>query len=192
MLANIPLHEHQQSELAMDDQLNRQQCFVEQFERHHSRLFGFIYSMLRDREATQEVLQETCVTLWEKFDDYDPATPFTRWAFTVARYKVLSHIQASSRQERPFDADVVERLASVQESLPESASSAREQALKHCVEHLSAAQQQLLWKCYDGQSTVRQVAEEIGRSPQSVHNSLKSIRNKLLACVKRTLSREGS
>jgi len=37
-------------------------------------------------------LQETCLTLWEKYDEYDPATPFCAWAFTVARFKVLSHV----------------------------------------------------------------------------------------------------
>ena len=43
--------------------------------------------------------------------------------------------------------------------------------------------------CYVEGIPVRQIADAMGRSPQSVHNSLRRIRSWLLECIQRELNR---
>jgi RNA polymerase sigma-70 factor (ECF subfamily) len=45
-------------------------------------------------------LQATCVKLWEKSGEWDPTTEFLPWAFSVARFTVLSHLRDRMR-DRP-------------------------------------------------------------------------------------------
>ena len=164
--------------------------FSQRLERHHARLFSYVFSMVRNLDDAQDVLQETCLTLWEKYDDYDPQTPFCAWAFTVARFKVLSHVDRKRRRSRQFNPQVLAELAAIQASILPEESDARRDALRRCIEKLSQQQRSLLWKCYETTRSVKQTAEQLGRTPHSVHNSLRWIRQKLMECIDHTLARE--
>ena len=58
--------------------------FIEALTRHQPALEAFCHANLANREDAQEVLQATCVKLWQKSADWDPNTDFLPWAFTVA------------------------------------------------------------------------------------------------------------
>jgi len=169
---------------------NRHEAFTELLCEHHGRLFGYVFSLVRNLDDTHDVLQETCTTLWEKFDEYDPTTPFHKWAFTVARYKVLSHVDRKRRQRQYFNPSLLGELADVQDHRAADTDYARRDALHSCLDRLSDKQRSLIWDCYDGAKKVRQIADELDRTPNSVHNSLRLIRHKLMECIDRTLSSE--
>ena len=63
----------------------------------------------------------------------------------------------------------------------------RRGALAGCVEKLRQRDRQLLDECYGREGGVTQVAGRHGRSPQSIHNSLRRIRRALFECIRRTL-----
>jgi RNA polymerase sigma-70 factor (ECF subfamily) len=155
---------------------------------HHARIFGYVFSLVRNLEDTQDVMQETCVTLWEKFDDYDPATPFLPWALTVARFRSLSYLDR--RRRRHFSPQVVAELEATYRDRTAVADEQRLEGLRHCIHKLPSAQAQLLWRCYEGPLSIRQIAAELGRTPSSLHNSLRHIRQKLLDCIHRTQTAE--
>ena len=67
--------------------------FIEALTRHQPALEAFCYANIARREDAQEVLQATCVKLWQKASDWDQETAFLPWAFTVARYVALSHLR---------------------------------------------------------------------------------------------------
>lgn len=160
------------------------EAFSQLIQDHHARIFGYVFSLVRNLEDTQDVIQETCVTLWEKFDDYDPATPFLPWALTVARFRSLSFMDR--RRRRNFSPQVVAELEALYRDRTESPSDQRLEGLRRCVDKLPKSQAQLLWRCYEGPLSIRQVAAELGRTPSSLHNSLRLIRQKLLECLHRS------
>jgi len=55
---------------------------------------------------------------------------------------------------------------------------------------LSEADQNLLRLCYDGGRIIKQIAEEVGRPPQSTYNSLCRIRRRLFDCIRRLAARK--
>ena len=63
-------------------------------------------------------------------------------------------------------------------------------ALSGCVARLGQPDRHLVQRCYGDGVPVRQMAAELGRSPQSVHNSLRRIRVVLLECIRRALRQE--
>lgn len=65
----------------------------------------------------------------------------------------------------------------------------QQEALLDCMNKLSAVDLELVKLCYGSQCSFREVAEQLGRSPQSVYDSLSRIRRVLLECIDRTVSR---
>ncbi|MFZ4766349.1 MAG: sigma factor [Roseimicrobium sp.] len=64
--------------------------FIEELTRHQPALEAFCHAHVARREDAQEVLQATCVKLWQKATDWNPDTAFLPWAFTVARFVAMS------------------------------------------------------------------------------------------------------
>ena len=60
-----------------------------------------------------------------------------------------------------------------------------------CVGKLRLRDQDLLRACYGRSVRIAELARDWGRSTQSIHNSLRRIRQALFECVRRTLAREG-
>ena len=54
------------------------------------------------------------MTLWEKFGEYRPDSPFLPWACRFAHFKVLAHRKKNRRQPALLDDDVLEILAEEQ------------------------------------------------------------------------------
>lgn len=60
----------------------------------------------------EDLVQETLLAIHLKRETYDPAQPFTPWAYMLARYKLLDHYRrAGTRKSVPIE-DAGELLAS--------------------------------------------------------------------------------
>ena len=109
--------------------------FIEALARHHSALEAFCHANLANREDAREVLQTTCVKLWQKAADWDPDTEFLPWAFTVARFTILSYYRDRKRDRLVFDEDVIQAMVKETENAATSYD-ARREALAKCVKNL--------------------------------------------------------
>src|SRR5256885_9759996 len=79
--------------------------------RHQAELFRYIFSLVPHQEDARDALQETCVALYRKFADYDPAKPFLAWAYGFAYLEVLKQRERTCRGGRHLREDLVELLA---------------------------------------------------------------------------------
>ncbi len=61
-----------------------QREFIRLFAQHERTIYAHILALLGDAEATQDVFQETCVVLWEKFAEFQAGTHFGAWARKIA------------------------------------------------------------------------------------------------------------
>ena len=71
--------------------------FVQLFARHEPGLRSFLRSLLPTWEDVDEVMQQTCLVLWQKFGDFELGTDFGRWACTAARFEVLKYRRKMAR-----------------------------------------------------------------------------------------------
>jgi RNA polymerase sigma-70 factor, ECF subfamily len=153
-------------------------------------VFLYAMSLLHNVADAEEVLQETEVVLWRKFDQYQPGTDFVRWACGIAHFEAMKIRTSRARDARLFSDGFVEMLAAESLKSPDLLET-RRQALAQCLAKLSESDRQLVLGRYEPGATTRTVAKTLGRSVQGTRKTLHRIRKALLACVRRTLAREG-
>jgi RNA polymerase sigma-70 factor (ECF subfamily) len=159
--------------------------FAELLRQNQSRLFGYVHSLVRDLDDAEDLFQQTTVILWKKFADFDRDRSFFSWACGVARLEAANFLRARGRQRLYFGDELNLMLVEAHEELPEEDD--RREALGRCVEKLRQRDRELLEACYGDEAGVRATAGRLGRSPQSVHNSLRRIRRALFECVQRSV-----
>jgi RNA polymerase sigma-70 factor, ECF subfamily len=166
--------------------------FVDLVTPFQGQLLGYLYAILRNHQDAEDVLQQTYMELWRKFDQYDPQRSFFGWAREIARFQALTFVRQSRRDRLQFGSALIELLAEEMLATPQQyeQESARLRSLRLCIGQLKLSDRRLLRQCYRGRQTFREVAEKIGRSPQSVTNSLRRIRAALMECIQRTLAAE--
>lgn len=156
--------------------------FIEALTRHQPALEAFCHANLANREDAREVMQATCVKLWQKAADWNSDTEFLPWAFTVARFTILSHYRDQQRDRLVFDEDVVQAMA---DKIEEAATAFddRCEALARCMKKLNQRQRALLHDHYTVSQSLREIAEASGRSLSAVKMTLLRIRQQLSACI---------
>jgi len=162
--------------------LDQTRDFVTQLINVQTRLYGFILSVLGDRDAADDVLQETNVVIWDKRDQFEPGTNFGAWACTIAHYQVLAYRQSRARDRHKFNDALTESLAKVASDRTDNIDS-RRSALRVCLDALTDAQRELISSRYTGRESVGQIAERVGRPVGSVYQALYRIRATLQECI---------
>ena len=66
----------------------------------------------------------------------------------------------------------------------------QQEMLAQCVDELSPDDQQLVRLCYGQPHSIKQVADKLQRSVQTLYNSLSRIRHALFDCIRLRLARE--
>jgi RNA polymerase sigma-70 factor, ECF subfamily len=160
--------------------------FIEALTRHQPALEAFCHANLANREDAREVLQATCVKLWQKAADWDADTEFLPWAFTVARFTILSHYRDQKRDRLVFDEDVTRAMADEIEEAATAFDNRRE-ALAKCMKKLDQRSWTLLHDHYTVSQSLRKIAETSGRSLSAIKMTLLRIRQQLSACIEREM-----
>jgi RNA polymerase sigma-70 factor, ECF subfamily len=63
------------------------------FDRHKSRLFAFLYHLMGDRAAAEDLVGETFLRLYQARSRYRAGTAFTPWLLTIARNLALGELR---------------------------------------------------------------------------------------------------
>lgn len=174
----------------MSDLQTQKLEFAECLHQHQAQLFGYIHSLLRNLSDADDLFQQTTLILWRKFGEYDRQRSFLSWACGVARFEIANFLRSRSRQQLYFTDEISLLLIEAQEALKQDEIDSRREALAKCTAKLRATDRKLLEDCYGESAGVAAVAARQGRSPQSVHNSLRRIRRALFECIRRTMGHE--
>jgi RNA polymerase sigma-70 factor (ECF subfamily) len=173
------------------DKAGAEGCFVELYLRHQREIYSFIVQLVRDYDDSEDLLQKTGVILWRKFDQFERGTSFLAWARTVAKLEVQTYLRSKRRDRVCFSSETIELLAEeIEKEMGEE--DRRHEALLRCLEQLRPVDQELTRRCYARGASIRRIAEAAGRSIDGVYQSLRRIRQTLLACVRRRLAAENS
>ncbi|MEM8944991.1 MAG: sigma-70 family RNA polymerase sigma factor [Planctomycetota bacterium] len=163
--------------------------FVELYSQYYPRLNFYLMALLPSSTDAADVMQETSLVLWKKFESYETDTNFLAWACKIARIQALKHYQRSSRSAKLFDTSVLEKIA---EDAEQAASRpiVPLEVLELCLSKLTETDRTLIRRRYEPGITVKQIATEIDRTANSISKSLGRIRRALLQCIERRLHQE--
>lgn len=165
-----------------DDQSGAQQRFLSLFLRSEREIFCYVAALVPNVVDAEDIVQQTAIALWEKFDAYNPAQPFTPWACRFALNKAKQWIERRQRWQALLEGGLAEELAQRHEELrPEL-----EVRLKHlegCLGKLSEDQRSLIQGYYYHRSGIEKLAESSGRSIEATYKALQRIRQTLQSCI---------
>ena len=159
-----------------------------QFEAHletvGSALHRFLFSLVADNSAAEDLLQETMLQLWKKRADFEPGSNFRAWSFQMAFNIARSHRRKAARRNEislPSES-LLERLwLSEQESAP--LWEAQITRLPHCLSRLPLDQRDLVVRRYVGKRSVQELAKEQEITPNTMSQRLYRIKQVLQRCV---------
>ena len=55
-------------------------------------VYGYLLTLITDRNRARDLLQETNITIWKKADTFEEGTNFNAWACKIAYFHVLSFV----------------------------------------------------------------------------------------------------
>ncbi len=172
------------------DEQQLHQRFLRTFTVHESAIRAYVRRLVPLRADADDVMQEVAVVLWDKFAELADITGFRPWAFTVARYKVLSWLRDKGRDRLVLAEDVVEMLA--EETVGEDSQLEKQrQALESCTDKLPSDQRSLLMRAYQAGASIQEIARSSGRTVAGFYQWLHRVRKILLDCVQQEIQKGG-
>tara|TARA_B100001964_G_scaffold41795_1_gene46155 strand:+ start:919 stop:1470 length:552 start_codon:yes stop_codon:yes gene_type:complete len=165
--------------------------FVMLFTHEEPALRAFVRSLLPGWHDVDEVMQQTGIVIWNKFDQYEEGTNFMRWACVIARFEVLKYRRSKARERLVFREDLWELLAEEATDSAEMLQKER-QALDECMQKLPDTDRALIGAAYAHGTSIKEVAESAGHSATAFYKKLHRIRLGLLGCIQRQLVKEGT
>lgn len=151
---------------------------------------AYIGAVLFDRSLRDDLLQNTAMAAFQKFDQYDPNRPFTSWAIGIARLEVLRARRSIARAKVVFDSEAVDKITAVYQAKIDEYDYRRE-ALAKCLEHLPEEKRALLRLRYFESMPYPDIAAKLTCQEGAVRTMLCRLRAALDACIRRRLSQEG-
>jgi RNA polymerase sigma-70 factor (ECF subfamily) len=144
-------------------------------------LYQYILCLVPNWANADDVLQETQLRLWKDFDHYQTGTSFRSWAFSVARYQVLTFRRQQQRSRIVFSQELIDTMDIMLQQAERNDSSITE--LRRCIDQLPPNSRELLRLCYGNQESVTVVAARSSRSLTAVYKALSRIRRALRECI---------
>lgn len=174
-----------------DDRAADQQRFLSLFLRSEKEIFRYVAALVPNLADAEDIVQQTALALWEKFDAYDPAQPFTPWACRFALNKTRQWIERRQRWQALLGAGLAEEVAQRREELrPEL--EVRLRHLETCLAKLPEDQRSLVEGYYYHRSGIEKLAEDSGRTVAATYKALQRIRHSLQVCLQHAVGPEGA
>ncbi|MBT8282535.1 MAG: RNA polymerase sigma factor [Muriicola sp.] len=165
----------------MDDslQINRlkngdKDALYSLYDKYSGALYGVVLRMCRNKELSEDLLQEVFVTIWKKIDQFDPDKgKFYTWAYRIARNKTLNAL-------RKTDPLIQKEDMSVYNGIEEEETGQNFEALNGVIKNLEAHHQKVIelvyFKGYTHREAHKIMDVPLGTFKSYVRQALKQLR----------------
>lgn len=157
---------------------------------HQEPLFRYIFSLVACEADARDILQETSLALYRKFDAYDATRPFLPWAYRFAYLQVQKHREKSARSPLLFSEDVMDLLAHDRVRM-EPELDLRLRLLDACLGKLTPQDKELVTSRYAMRQGAEEMMQRFAMSRRTLFRNLEMLRERLHDCVTRQLQSEG-
>jgi RNA polymerase sigma-70 factor (ECF subfamily) len=157
--------------------------------KYQRRIFAYVHTLVPTRSDAEDILQEACVTICEKFDQFESGTNFYSWACQIAFWKVRAARKKFATSKVLFNQEVMEVISETRVELEDELDE-RHEALSRCLGKLNDRDRRMVLIRYESGNNVPQAALACGRTIQGAYKALTRIRKALFDCVTFELSLE--
>lgn len=174
----------------MPDSPNSTESLILLLTQHQEPLFRYIFSLVPCEVDARDILQETSLALFRKFDQYDATRPFMPWAYRFAYLQVQKHREKSVRSPLLFSEDVIDLIANERAHI-EPQLDERLRLLDACLGKLTPQDKELVTSRYALRQSAEEMMERFALSRRTLFRNLEMLRQRLHECVTRQLQSEG-
>lgn len=93
MLKRVDLAAATDQEVVEQAKAGREAAYRELIRRYERPVFSLIYRMVRDREAAEDLAQETFIKTLNAIGTYRPEFKFSSWIFKIANNAAIDHLR---------------------------------------------------------------------------------------------------
>lgn len=157
------------------------------FLEHQRRIYGLILALVPNGPDADDIHQETCAVLWQKFGEFVEGTNFSAWALRIARFQVMAYYTTKRRTKARLSDETLDAVVEKMAARPERESD-RAAALDGCLADLPEPDRRLLVMRYRGGATVEEVARQSGKTTVAAYKALHRAHERLLQCMRGKLA----
>ncbi len=168
---------------------DRSSGFLSQILQSQQDLRNYLHHLHPHAQDLDDLMQETCLKLWQEFEDYDPARPFLPWAMRIGYFQVLRFRKTRSRDRLVFSDELLEILSD--EAPANGQVQVMRSALDDCLGKLTLRAREALLARYTQDSSIADLAQQRKQSVHALYRVLNHARSQLTACIRRQLAFEG-
>lgn len=143
--------------------------------------------------VVDDLWQETMLTAWRRWDDYDRSRPFGAWLRGIASNNVLAWYRTHARDPAVWDPatlEVTDREFDRLQKLPGDTFDDKLVALRECIERLPENYRDAVLLRYEKGMQPSELAATLSRNTETVKKRLQRAKAMLLVCIRGKLSAE--
>ncbi|MHC2065852.1 sigma-70 family RNA polymerase sigma factor [Bremerella sp. T1] len=158
--------------------------FMRRFLECQRELLRYVMCFVPNSHDARDIVQNTAVALWKKYDEFDPSEPFLPWACRFSLLEVKLYMRREKKWKHFLDDETIASLAIRRDELSDDLDERRIH-LRDCLRHLSGKQRSIVEGYYFNDLTVEQLSKKSGRSVDAIYKALQRVRSVLMDCVTR-------
>lgn len=161
------------------------EAFDALYRRYNQPLYANIFKLTRDAEATQDILQEVFIVLWEKRQTIDVNQPVANWLFSISYYKSVKYLKKVLKEQLLFkDAEHF----NLSDAGPEIGLYENQvEKIEKAIQQLSPQKRKVLVGCKLAGKSYKEVAKELSISKHTVKEylalAITSLRTIVKLCI---------
>lgn len=157
--------------------------YIDNIAKYQKKLYAYIFTLVMDSFAANDILQETNITLWKKYKSFKPGTNFNAWAYRIASYQVKAYTRDKKRQKWiTLDNNLIDDISNIIIDKHKKFD-IRYGALEKCIEKISASDRNYLIERYINELSLEKLSKKFNRSIGALKQVYHRIRSKLRKCV---------
>jgi RNA polymerase sigma-70 factor (ECF subfamily) len=148
---------------------------------HRKALFAYIYAIVRDHALAEDVFQDASIIILKRHDLVDSPT---LWGFArgVAKNQAFSSLRSKKKQLLLLSPDAMDCVDRGFDQVADQ-TEARVEALENCVKVLPENWHEIVRLRYWSNLSVREIAERLQQTENTLSVTLNRIRSRLAKCV---------
>lgn len=154
-------------------------AFDSLFNKYSQRLYNFSVKYLKSAEEAEEVVQEVFLYIWEKKDGLKPDQSFNAYIFTIA-YNIIRKYFIKKSRENAFKDEQLYIFLKEENNLDQQIDyKFLLEKVESIINSLPNRRKEIFIKRkYEGLA-IKQIADELGISPNTVENQLAAAQKKI-------------
>lgn len=158
------------------------------YEEYHQSLFQFIFYMVRNKEAAEDIVHDVYIKVLKAYETFEGKSSEKTWLYSIARHVTIDWIRKQSRRRKKLRfftlSEKENQLADLQ-PLPEELMTQKESVkeLYHALQKCSIQQQQVIILRYIQSLSIAETAVVLGWTESKVkttqHRAIKGLKGLL-------------